>query len=305
MILEREYCNIEGTCDDLLIVLVGGIHGNEKEGVLAIQHICKVLKQRQITPNGQLVCLTGNIQALKAGKRYLQYDLNRCWHQEHIEALMAKSSRKHQAEDIELLALLEKVQTLAKLPHRQKFLIDLHTTSGDNGIFIIKSGNAPLHPITQAMHLPIIVNVQDYLKGTLLHYAQSLNFESFAFEGGQIGSDKAVDMLSHGAWQAMINAGMIPNEPLEDDPLHYQHLVSKSHQPHPEKVRIIYRHEVHPHDLFRMKPGFCNFQEVDAGEALAIDKNGEVQTPVAGRVFLPLYQNIGEDGFFIVEDVIE
>lgn len=302
---EREFCHMTGISDDILMVFIGGVHGNEKEGVLAIQRICQTLKHRQTTLNGKLVCLTGNIQALSADKRFLQYDLNRCWHQEHIQSVLAKPEEQRQAEDCELIALYEQINKLAELPYRQKYLIDLHTTSGDNGIFIIKSGNAPLHPVTQSLHLPVIINVQNFLKGTLLQYARDMGFEAFAFEGGQIGSDQAVDMLANGAWQAMINARLIANDPLDEDPEHYHHLVKKTHEPQPEKVRIIHRHEVKPHDQFRMKPGYCNFQEVNPGEVLAYDKNGEVETPVSGRVFLPLYQNIGDDGFFIVEDVIE
>jgi hypothetical protein len=52
-----------------------------------------------------------------------------------------------------------------------------------------------------------------------------------------------------------------------------------------------------------MKPGFTNFMRVRKGDVLATDVRGEVRAPRTGRVFMPLYQAQGDDGFFIVKRV--
>ena len=68
----------------------------------------------------------------------------------------------------------------------------------------------------------------------------------------------------------------------------------------PSVLDVRYRHVVSEEDEFRMHPGFRNFDVVDAGQELGADRAGPVRTAFAGRVFLPLYQRQGDDGFFIV-----
>jgi succinylglutamate desuccinylase len=42
---------------------------------------------------------------------------------------------------------------------------------------------------------------------------------------------------------------------------------------------------------------------VKQGELLGRDRNGEVRAPQRGRIVLPLYQELGDDGFFLVRRV--
>ena len=65
-------------------------------------------------------------------------------------------------------------------------------------------------------------------------------------------------------------------------------------------------HSMHPiakGDKFRMLPNFKNFQRVRAGEALAEDKDGEIKSPVDAMILMPLYQEKGEDGFFLIQKI--
>ena len=48
---------------------------------------------------------------------------------------------------------------------------------------------------------------------------------------------------------------------------------------------------------------YRNFKPIHKGEALAKDRDGTIQAPYKGRIFMPLYQQSGEDGFFIVRKV--
>ena len=71
---------------------------------------------------------------------------------------------------------------------------------------------------------------------------------------------------------------------------------------HPHKVfKILCRHNVEDNDNFEMLPGFINFQAVEKGMVLAIENGEEVIAPSSGNIFMPLYQNQGADGFFIIE----
>jgi succinylglutamate desuccinylase len=50
-----------------------------------------------------------------------------------------------------------------------------------------------------------------------------------------------------------------------------------------------------------MVPGFINFQPVEKGTVLAIHNDEKVSSPYTGNIFMPLYQDQGADGFFIIE----
>ena len=159
--------------------------------------------------------------------------------------------------------------------------------------------------VLKALKLPIVVNLDEYIEGTLLKYYNISGVTSFAFEGGQIGSKKTVEIHSYGIWKFLYQCGLIPEQHNISRILHYEELVRSIHNHNPDILRVLYRHPVGPKDYFRMKPGFESFQPVSKGELLAVDKKGEITAPLDGQVFMPLYQNTGEDGFFIVEEVLD
>jgi succinylglutamate desuccinylase len=68
-------------------------------------------------------------------------------------------------------------------------------------------------------------------------------------------------------------------------------------------VEIIHRHVVEPRDGFAMRPGYRNFQRVEEGEVLAHDATGGIAARMSGILVMPLYQDQGEDGFFIARSI--
>ena len=63
------------------------------------------------------------------------------------------------------------------------------------------------------------------------------------------------------------------------------------------------RHAITPEDEFEMLPGFNNFDPVTRGQRLAADARGEIKAGERGLVLMPLYQKLGEDGFFIGREI--
>ena len=62
------------------ILILAGIHGNEKSGVYAVERFifeC-VTKQHKLKA-GSIHIILGNEEAMEANKRYLQVDMNRCF----------------------------------------------------------------------------------------------------------------------------------------------------------------------------------------------------------------------------------
>jgi hypothetical protein len=69
-------------------------------------------------------------------------------------------------------------------------------------------------------------------------------------------------------------------------------------------VEVRWREAVAPEiDGFAMNPGFENFQPVRRGQVLARNNKGEIRAPENGLILMPLYQKLGEDGFFIGREV--
>jgi len=71
----------------------------------------------------------------------------------------------------------------------------------------------------------------------------------------------------------------------------------------PPIVEITYRHEITAEDRFRMEPGFVNFSAVSKGQKLGSDRSGDLRAPAACHVMLPLYQELGDDGYFLARRV--
>ena len=52
-----------------------------------------------------------------------------------------------------------------------------------------------------------------------------------------------------------------------------------------------------------MRPDFENFESIHKDQLLAFSDGQEIRSEQKGRIFMPLYQKQGEDGFFILKRV--
>ncbi len=291
------------TDNKVLMIIIGALHGNELSGLKAIHNVFDALEKDNIPVHGKVIGIAGNLQAIAEKKRFLNYDLNRCWTQDFIDGTLAKPEALCAQEDIELKALYQLISELLSEDYQQTYIVDLHATSADNGNFIVHAGMPAYDAVIKSLKLPIVMNLDDYIHGTLLRYFKRPGVTAFAFEGGQIGSDKTIEVHTYGLWQLMSESGLIDEQHDLSMLLHYRELLGAMKKGQPDVVRVLHRHEVKPKDYFHMKPGFGSFQFVEKGELLAEDKSGEIKAPIDGRIFMPLYQNAGDDGFFIVEEV--
>lgn len=283
--------------NEVLIVLIGSLHGNEKEGIAAITRTFNRLNERFIPVSGKVIGIAGNLQAIAENERFLSHDLNRCWTPEYLKQALAKPVESLVHEDRELVDLYHLLNEIIKEDYQKKYVIDLHTTSADNGNFLVYPGELNDNTIAKKLGLPMITNLDDYLEGTtLLKHYSSDDIISFAFEGGQIGSAKAVDIHAEGIWQLLQLSGLIPKSD-------QNHLLIDPSEGLPSLLKVIHRHGVRTDDDFKMKAGFESFQSIQKGEIIAEDKHGEIRSSYDGMIFMPLYQAAGDDGFFIVEEI--
>lgn len=276
-----------------LIICLAGVHGNEPLGVEALERVLADLQKNNPSFEGKVVAIRGNLTALKKNKRYIQEDLNRIWSDDNIQSV-----RQH-IEIQEMQEIYEVISQTEFQHYTQKIFIDLHTTSAKNGTFIVSTNYEQANYIIQNLEAPVIKGLASKLKNTAMEYMQRQGFVSFAFEGGQHESEKAVNNMEWCVWQTFVLANCLGKKDIPQKVADYRHL-QQIMQNIPKELTLQYLHEIEKEDNFVMRAGFKNFDKISKGQILAEDKNGQIMTQSDGYILMPLYQPEGNEGFFIV-----
>ena len=298
-----------------LIFALGGVHGNEQAGVHALEEVLKMLQevyepQPDLEFAGKFLAVTGNTSASKLGKRFIDCDLNRLWTATRVSQILRSTPESRNTEEQELSEILTLLKTsIEEYKPTALVILDLHTTSAEGGIFCIPSGNPRSIRLARELHAPVILGLLDGIDGTMLHFIDH-SFNQFidaeipvlgaAFEGGQHDHPHAVSACIAGVLNCLRASGCIAPEALYS--AHDQFLEDYSSSL-PKVTQLEYVHQLSPGDHFRMKPGYFNFKSIHAGEHLADDVHGPIHSKCNGRILMPLYQDQGTDGFFMVNEI--
>lgn len=297
---------VEGATGGPLLLCVGGLHGNESAGVLALEEVVAEIGSRRHLLAGDFVAVTGNMQALEAGRRFLSYDLNRAWTPARIatalDRLQTAGGVDGPPEDRELLRMLRILELVSERRRGQVYVLDLHSTSGGGGAFSTASNSPGHRRFVAAIPVPMIRQLNVHLEGTLTRHLDGLGYVTAVFESGQHEEPEAQVRARRAVWLAVRAAGLLPDPDAPEARLGYRALARES-RALPRVLDMTYRHPIEEEDGYVTRPGFRNFLPVRAGEVIGDDRHGEVAAPKSGRILMPLYQELGEDGFFIVRDV--
>ncbi|MEM7585687.1 MAG: succinylglutamate desuccinylase/aspartoacylase family protein [Acidobacteriota bacterium] len=293
---------VEGPEPGPILIVVGGLHGNEPSGVQALQRLIpKLAADPRGLEHGRFIGLTGNRQALRRRQRYISHDLNRHWLPERVERLKATSAPLSD-EDAELKELNQEIERQLESATHNVYLLDLHTTSGPELPFATLEDDLANRPFAFAFPVPVVLGLEEELAGTLNTYVASRGIITAGFESGQHGTDSAVDRAEAAIWIALETSGVLqPGSRPEAAAARKQLADDNGKLPHVVEVR--YRHAIRPEDQYRMDPGYNNFHSVTKGLRVGQDRRGPVETPISGLMLMPLYQAQGADGFFIVKPV--
>lgn len=280
------------------VVFFAGIHGNEKAGVYALQQVFEAIKDEDI--NGTIYGITGNIKALQQGKRFIDQDLNRVWYKEQLETLKTKPKLNvEEQEQAELFKLIQDILTKESQPF---YFIDLHTTSSKTLPFITINDAMINRKFSSLFPVPIVLGIEEYLKGPLLSYINQLGYVSLGFEAGQHDDDEAVQNCISFINLALIYTKNIDSKLAMNLPVYYRALQQKSNNL-AEIFEVSYLYRIQNGDTFEMKPGFKSFQPVKKGDLLAKSQSKEITAKHSGRLFMPLYQKQGKEGYFLIKKI--
>jgi hypothetical protein len=299
--VERFIGKIKGAHDGPTVIFTGGIHGNEPSGVFALKEVMEKLTPLQDKIHGNIYAISGNLWALERQERFEKEDLNRLWTKERmIKILEGKESELEQNADTkEQLEIFHEINRILQSESGPFFFLDLHTTSSDTIPFLTVNDTLLNRKFSLQFPVPIILGIEEYLDGPLLSYINHLGYIAVGFESGQ--HDALTSITNHVAFSmlAIETAGCLRQDEipgfddylnlLEDQSLNIQNI-----------FEITYRHGIHPKEEFKMYHGYSNFDSIHKGEALAKSNGESLLSDRSGRIFMPLYQDQGNDGYFII-----
>lgn len=305
-----------------LLLCIAGLHGNEPAGVTALERVMENILRSRPRLRGDLVALAGNLAALECGRRFIDEDLNRVWQRARVHTVLARSYRDAggdsgpgstptdpadalavgTAELREQRQLLEVLGTELDAARGDVFVLDLHTTSAESAPFATLGDTRANREFALKLPLPVVLGLEEQIDGAMLEHLDQRGFVGIGIEGGEHGARASVQAHEDALWIALTALDMIS---AADVPQLARRRARLAHagQGLPRALEVRYRHDIQPEDTFKMVPGFRNFERVHEGQIVGSSRSGPVHAPESGRIFLPLYQELGNDGFFIVHDV--
>ncbi len=293
---------IEGPEPGPTLIVVGGLHGNEPAGVKALLRLLPRLTADPTgVTRGRVVGLSGNRKALRAKRRYLYHDLNRYWMPQRVEELRA-AEEPLGGEDEELVQLDREIRRLIEEADGRVYLLDLHTTSGPKLPFATLDDSLRNRPFAFAFPVPVVLGLEEELAGTLSIHVETLGVITAGFESGMHDAPESVERAEAVIWIALEASGVLA-EGSRPEVAAARHRLAQECADLPEVVEVRYRHAITPADGFRMDGGYVNFQPISVTEKLGQDHHGPITSPLSGLMLMPLYQEQGADGFFVVQQV--
>ncbi len=287
------------------VVVTAGLHGNEPAGVFAIQDVLDQLRREAKPFRGRFIGLAGNLPALVNNVRYIDEDLNRLWRPSHVEHVKQKVSEGKDAGSVEAKEMLELHGVIMDILDGGSgpfYFMDLHTTSSKSRPFAPFDDTLTNREFIKKFPVIRILGIEEFLPGTLLSYLTRFDVVTLGYEAGQHVDPDSIQFHASMLWLTLVNAGCLPKEALPNYDEHYSSL-QKSAGGLSGFFDIRYRYAIHPGEEFRMRPGFESFQPVQEQQVLADNKDHPIPAPFAGRIFMPLYQSKGDEGFFLIRPV--
>jgi len=279
-----------------MLIFTAGIHGNETSGVQALKEVFEMLKVVKPSINGSIIGIAGNLKALEKEVRYIQKDLNQVWLTEEDDTGIS-----------EFLERDEMGQVLGEIMSSQEkdiCFFDLHSTSSESSPFIMLSDTIRNRELGGLVGVPMILGLLEHLQGMLIEATSRSGFPTLLFQGGRNGDEDTIIHHKGLIWKLLKARCALDTSVITD----YELAINKLHRFIPiniehEFLEVAYSYKIKKGVKFMMNPGYVNFQFVKKNEEVATSDWQAVKAPVSGQIFLPLYQDQGGEGFYIVKPI--
>lgn len=302
--VERIIGEFHGDEEGPVLVFFGGIHGNECSGVVALIEVMEEIKRLKPNIKGSIYAITGNMNSLEKKQRFESEDLNRIWTKDRVRKLEKGTYQEDElnSDEKEQLELFRIGKEIFEKHAHQVYCIDLHTTSAPTVPFITLNDTLINRDFATKFPVPVIIGIEEFLVGPLLSWVMEIGYPSLAFEAGEHYAEESIKYHKAFVWLSLVHGGLIDESEAPEFGKHHL-ILAASNSDHGRVFEVYHRKGVTPEEQFEMKPGYANLQPVVKGEQLARNSDGEIHSPEDGRVFMPLYQKQGTDGFFLAREV--
>jgi hypothetical protein len=283
------------------LIFTAGMHGNEPSGVFALRRVLDYLEAGAVPIRGRIYALAGNLWALQRQERYHRQDLNRLWSADRIDRLQQGQLQPENEDAVQQQELWACLQQIMQQDEGPFYFMDLHTTSCETIPFLLLNDSLLNRRFTSQYPLPMILGIEEFLDGPLLSYINELGYVAFGFEAGQ--HDELSSIENHEAFimLSLVYAGCVDREDIPFS--RYWGILARHTSGSSHFWEIFFRYKIKQGEQFRMAPGFVNFQRVKKGERLATSNGNPILADRTARVFMPLYQSQGGEGFFAIRKV--
>lgn len=295
---QRIIKTVKGKSPGAVVVFFGGIHGNEKAGNIAINKVLKSLNEDKIS--GTIYGISGNIKALNANKRFIENDLNRLWTKNEIKQLLQNPNPKN--EEIEQLEIYKNLQHILATHQGPFYFIDFHTTSSKTIPFITINDALINRKFSSFFPVPKVLGIEEYLSGPLLSYINELGYVSLGFESGQHTDALSVANSVAFIYLTLVFTLALNVKDVKDFDKYLRQLETAAQQ-NKTTYEVTYRYKIEAAEIFKMKPGFKSFELVDKHTEIAISNQKTIKLNKKETLFMPLYQKIGEDGYYLIKPI--
>ena len=297
--VQRILGNVKGAKKSPTVIALGGIHGNERAGLNALLKVFKTIEEEKVALKGNFYGISGNINAIKDNIRFKNVDLNRIWTKEEILKLQFENDLEIESqEQKEIYVIIKEILNKEKGPF---YFLDLHTTSSDTQPFITISDSLNNRKYSSCFSIPTVLGIEEYLDGPLLTYINEFGHIALGFEAGQHDKEVSVDNCVAFLWLALVAAKCVNEKEVKKYSFYKNSLSLFTEQQ--DFYTIDYKYTIKPFERFEMVKGYKNFQEIVKHETLAHSNGNEIEASQRGKIFMPLYQEKGDDGFFIISRI--
>lgn len=295
---QRLIGKLDGSKEGPTLIFVAGMHGNEPAGIYALRKVFNEIDNIKSSFKGNMYAVSGNLSALDKGIRYHKQDLNRLWTAENMIHLQKNEGLDDSLESQELKDIYLNIKEILGSEKGPFYFFDLHTTSSETIPFITVNDSLLNRRYTSQYPVPIILGIEEFLNGALLSFINELGYIAFGFEGGQ--HDDPASIHNHIAfiYLSLVFSGCLEKSDIDFEE-HFCHLFRNTER-YQSFFEIITRYEIKPFEEFKMAPGFKNFQSIQKGIHLANSNGKAIHAEQNDRIFMPLYQGKGNDGFFMI-----
>ncbi len=299
--IQRVLGKVQGDENGPTVIFIAGMHGNEPSGVFALDLVLKALREESLSVKGTFYAIVGNIKALDEGVRFLTEDLNRIWTTERLANLLGKTATnigEEFPEQLEIYTLLREILDAGKGPF---YFVDLHTTSSKTTPFALVNDTLLNRRFVSQYPVPMILGIEEYLDGPLLSYINELGYIAFGYESGQHEELCSIEYHEAFIYLTLVFTGFLDKDSVSFD--RYYRLLASTSTHTRDTYEIFATHKIAKGEAFKMNPGFDNFEQVHKNQRLATSDQQPVFAENNGRIFMPLYQCHGDDGFFIIRRI--